>query len=169
MGNEFLRSNYLRFLCHHQALEVNVAGDKEVAFIGAAEDKNVVRVRHAIPHSSYPWEQRFSFGEIHRQHSQMISNELELRTARGIYREKQFLKHNRVNGEANTASCLGSKQLCRRWITPEVFNDHVCVEEHEWLVCVGALTVFDLIGLGQLFHFFIVIHEVFESECQRAS
>jgi hypothetical protein len=42
MGNEFLRGDNLRFRCRHQALKEYVARDKEVAFVGAAEDKKVI-------------------------------------------------------------------------------------------------------------------------------
>src|SRR5712691_8128813 len=111
MSNEFLRSHDPRSLGRHQALEVCVARDKEVTFIGAAEDENVIRVRQPIPQGSYSREQSFSFSEIHRQHSQMISNVLELRSACGVSCEKELLKHNRVNGEANATSCFGRKQL----------------------------------------------------------
>lgn len=45
MGNEFLRSNYLRFLGPHQALEENIARHEKVAFIGTAEDQNIIRMR----------------------------------------------------------------------------------------------------------------------------
>jgi hypothetical protein len=49
MGNEFLRSHYLGFLGRHQVLEQGIAGDKEVAFVGTADDENLVRVRQSIP------------------------------------------------------------------------------------------------------------------------
>jgi hypothetical protein len=115
-------------------------------------------VRQAISQSSNPWEQSFSFGEIHGQHSQMVSDSLELRSIRSIRSEKKFLKHNRVNGEANKTSCLGRKQLRRRWITSEVSNDHVCIQENEWPLRVGALATFERLGFGHLFHFLIVLY-----------
>src|ERR1700680_2131177 len=86
----------------------------------------------------------------------MISNVLELRSTCGVSREKEFLKHNRVNGEANATSCLGGKQLCRRRITSEVSNDHVCVQKHEWPLCVRTLATFERLGLGPLLPLFIV-------------
>jgi hypothetical protein len=42
MGNEFLRGHYLGLLGSHQVLEQDIAGDEKVAFIGAAEDENVI-------------------------------------------------------------------------------------------------------------------------------
>ncbi len=69
MGNELFRSYYVGCRGRHQILEVYVARDQEVAFIGAAEYENVIRVRQAISQSPCPREQRFSFGEIYRQHS----------------------------------------------------------------------------------------------------
>ncbi len=86
----------------------------------------------------------------------MISNVLELGSICGVSREKQFLQHNRVHGEANAASCFGGKQLCRRRITSEVSDDHICVQKHEWPLGVRTLATFERLGLGHLFHLFIV-------------
>jgi hypothetical protein len=109
MRNEFLRSDDLGFRRSHQILKVHVPGDKEIAFIGATEDKKIIRMRQPIPQCSYSREQRFSFCEIHRQHSQMVSDSLELRSSGRIRGEKKFLNDNRVNGEADAAIRLGGK------------------------------------------------------------
>jgi hypothetical protein len=138
MGKEFLRSHYLGFLGRHQVLEQGIASDKEVAFIGAADDENFVRVRHAILQCPRSWDQSLSLGEIKRQHSQVISNLFKFGPIRGIRSEKQFLKHNVVNSNANTARCLRGKQLNRRWITTDVSDDYAGVEEHEWMRRVRA-------------------------------
>src|SRR5438045_1899038 len=84
----------------------------------------------------------------------MISNVLELRSACGVSCEKEFLKHNRVNGESNATSCFRRKQLCRRRITAEVSNDHVCVKKHEWPLCVRTFATFEQLGFGHLLHLF---------------
>ncbi len=84
MGDQFFRSHYLGFLGCHQVLEVYIACDKEVTLICTAEDENVIRVRHAVPQRSYSRQQSFSLGEVHRKHSQMISNLFEFRPIGGV-------------------------------------------------------------------------------------
>jgi hypothetical protein len=156
MGDEFLRSHYLRFLGRHQVLKQDIAGDKKVAFIGAAEDKNVICVHQSAPQRSRARDQSFSFGEVNWQHSQMISNLFKFGLVHGIRCEKQFLKHNVVNGNANTTLSLRGKQLNRRWITLHVSDDYAGVQEHEWTRRVRALATFEHLRLGHLFHVSIV-------------
>jgi hypothetical protein len=128
MYNELFRGDDLRFLRSYQILQEYIAGDKEVTLIGATENENVIRVCQPIPQSPYSWEQSFSLCEIYWQHSQMVSDLFELRPTSGIRSQKQFLKHNWVNGEANAAIRFRGKHLCRRRVTPEVADNHVCVQ-----------------------------------------
>ena len=46
--NEFLRGYDLRFVACHQVLHGHVIGDKEVAFVSAAQNEEVIRVRRAV-------------------------------------------------------------------------------------------------------------------------
>ena len=156
MGNEFLRSHYPGFLGHHQALEQEIAGDEKVAFIGTADDEDVICVRQAIPQRLCQRDQSFSFGEINRQNSQVISDLFKFRPIRDIPREKHILKHNPVNGNPNASSGLCGKQLYRCWITLDVSDDYVGVQEHEWALLVSGPAAFERLRLGHLFHFSIV-------------
>jgi hypothetical protein len=45
-------------------------------------------VGQAISQGSYPRQESFGLCEIHRQHSEMVSDSLELRLASGIRSEK---------------------------------------------------------------------------------
>ena len=155
MGNEFCGSDYLWFLGRHQVLEVCIARDKEVTFIRAAEDQNGIRVRQAVPQRSYSRQQSFSLGEIHREDTQMISNLFEFRPT-SVSGQKEFLKHNRVNGQANLAICFGGKQLRRRWIATKVFDDHVRVHKHEWLLCFGTIILLEQFRFSHLSHALII-------------
>jgi hypothetical protein len=155
MRNQFFRSHNLGFPGCHQALEVHVSGDQEVTLIGATEDQNVIGVHQAIPQSPYSWEQSLSLREIHRQQSQMVPDSFELRPASSIGGKKQFLKHYRVNGEADTAVRFGGKQRRCQRIALEISDDYVCVQEHKRPISVGTLALCQL-GFDCLLHVFIV-------------
>ena len=86
----------------------------------------------------------------------MVPDPIELGPPHSVSREEEFLKHNRVHSEANSTVFLGTKQLCRRRITAEVFDNHVGVEEHEWQLWRTKLAGFEPLGFSRLFHFFIV-------------
>ena len=58
----------------------------------------------------------------------MVSNLFKFGST-GVGSEKQFLKHDWVDREANAAVSLGREQLCRRWVALEVSDDDVCVQE----------------------------------------
>jgi len=72
----------------------------------------------------------------------MISDLFKFRPIRDIPREKQLLKNNAVNSNANTARCLRGKQLNRRRITTDVSDDYAGVQEHEWARRVRAFASF---------------------------
>jgi hypothetical protein len=108
MGNELFRSYDLGLPGRHQILQERVSRDKEVAFIGAAQDENIIRVNQAIPQSSHSREQRFRFGQIHRQNAQMVPDSFKLWSS-GVPGEKQSLKHYGINREANTTIRFSGK------------------------------------------------------------
>jgi len=156
MGNEFLRSHYLGFVGRHQVLKECVAGNKEVAFSGTAEEKKVIGVGQAIQLSAQLRDQSLSFGQINRQYAQMISDFVELGATRTVNGQKQFLKHNRIDSYPNSPLCFRGKQLYRRWITSDVSDDHVRIQENEWLIRVRTLAISERLGISHLFHTFIV-------------
>jgi hypothetical protein len=152
MRNQLFRSDNLGSRGRYQVLQEYIPRDKEVAFAGATQNEDVIGVRQATSQSAHSREQSFSFREIHWQHSQMISDPFELRPISRVRREKQFLKHNRVNGEANKAIRFGGKQLCCRRVAPKVSEDHVCVQEHEWWPSIRMSTLLQRLGCNHLFH-----------------
>ena len=84
----------------------------------------------------------------------MVSDSLEFRSTSGARGQKQFLKHDRVHSEANTAIRFRGKQLCCGRVAPEVANDHVGVEKHEGTISTRTFLLFEPLGLGHLFHIF---------------
>jgi hypothetical protein len=156
MSNEFLRRDDPGSIVCHQVLKERITRDKEVAVGGTAEYKNFVGMRHPIAQSSRSWNQSFSFGQINRQYAQMISDLFEFGATRTVYGQKEFLKYDRVYSDPDTPRCLGGKQLHGCWIASDVSDDHVGVQEHQWLIRLRTPAVLERLGIGHLFHSFIV-------------
>jgi len=86
----------------------------------------------------------------------MISDLFEFGATRTVNGQEEFLKHDRVHSDPNSPRRFRGKQLNRRRITSDVSDDHVGVQEYEWLLCVRAFAVLERLGMGHLFHSFIV-------------
>src|ERR1035438_3194695 len=57
-----------------------------------------------------------------------------------LFRSNEFLKHNRVNGEADTPLRFGGKQLYGRRLAPEIAEHDVRIQECKWRRMVGAFS-----------------------------
>lgn len=152
MLNKLLRSDDLWFLGRRQIPQKHIACDKEVTLLGATENENVIRVCQPVPQRPYSWEQSFSLDKVYRQHSQMVSDPFEFWSACCIRRQKQFLKHNGINSEPNSAIRFRGKQLRRQRIAPQVANDHVRVKEHKGTISTQTFFLFGPLAIGDLLH-----------------
>ena len=130
--------------------------NQEIAFIGATEDEDVVRVGQVISQSSYSRQQSFSFCEIERKHSEMISNSFELRSVISICCKKQFLKNDRIHSKTNAAFRFSREQLhCGQFAT-KVSDDDVSIKKHERSLTFRTVVLFERLWAPHLLHFFIV-------------
>ena len=77
----------------------------------------------------------------------MIPDLIEFRQSRRV-RKEEFLKNNRIHGEANPIGGFRGKELRSRRVTTQVSNDHLRIEEHEWPHRARPRIEFELLRIG---------------------